>query len=190
MGPEETLDEELIQQISGGDREALRLLYRRHGRLVYGCALQVVSDAAAAEEVCQDVFLRVWERSGTYRADRGKVVTWLARIARNRAIDVLRSRRARGIASEAPVDESISASPGSGSDPGERLWQSLRDEQVREAVASLPPEQRRALTLAFFHGMTHRQIAESLGEPLGTVKTRIRDAMLKLRARLGQREGL
>ncbi len=183
-------DEELILRISRGDREAVRLLYGRYGRLVYGCALQVVSDAAAAEEVCQDVFLRVWERSGTYQADKGKVVTWLARIARNRAIDVLRARRSRGIVAEAPVDDSISASPGSGSDPGERLWQSLREERVREAVASLPPEQRRALTLAFFHGLTHRQIAEALGEPLGTVKTRIRDAMLKLRARLGEREGV
>ena len=84
MSREETPDEELILRISRGDREAIRLLYQRHGRLVYGCAVQVVSDAAAAEEVCQDVFLRVWERSGTYQADKGKVVTWLARIARNR----------------------------------------------------------------------------------------------------------
>jgi len=190
MSRGETSDEELILRISGGDREAIRLLYERHGRLVYGCALQVVSDAAAAEEVCQDVFLRVWERSGTYQADKGKVVTWLARIARNRAIDVLRSRRSRGIVAEAPADESITAAPGSGADPGEKLWQSLRDERVREAVASLPPEQRQALTLAFFQGLTHRQIAETLGEPLGTVKTRIRDAMLKLRARLGEREGI
>ena len=188
MSRGEISDEELILRISGEDREAIRLLYARHGRLVYGCAMQIVSDAAAAEEVCQDVFLRVWERSGTYRRDRGKVVTWLARIARNRAIDVLRARRARGIVQTTPVDDSVPAAAGGDSDPGERLWQSLRDERVREAVASLPPEQRRALTLAFFHGLTHRQIAESLGEPLGTVKTRIRDAMLKLRARLGERE--
>jgi RNA polymerase sigma-70 factor (ECF subfamily) len=178
MSRAETPDEELILRISRGDSEAVRLLYERYGRLVYSCALQVVSDAAVAEEVCQDVFLRVWERSGTYRADRGKVATWLARIARNRAIDVLRSQRSRGIIAAAPVDDSISAAPGSGSDPGERLWQSLRDEQLREAVAALPAEQRQALTLAFFQGLTHRQIAESLGEPLGTVKTRIRDAKI------------
>jgi RNA polymerase sigma-70 factor (ECF subfamily) len=190
MSPGETSDEQLILRISGGDREAVRLLYERHGRLVYGCALQIVSDAAAAEEVCQDVFLRVWERSGTYQADKGKVVTWLARIARNRAIDVLRARRARGMAPTAPADDSVSAPAGSGADPGERLWQSLRDERVREAVAALPSEQRRALTLAFFRGLTHRQIAEVLDEPLGTVKTRIRDAMLKLRAQLGEREGI
>ncbi len=187
MGAGETSDEQLMQRISGGDREAIRLLYERHGRLVYSCALQVIPDDAVAEEICQDTFVRVWERAGTYRADRGKVATWLARIARNRAIDVLRARRARGMVALAPVDESISAPPGSGADPGERLWQSLRDEQVREAVASLPPEQRRALTLAFFHGYTHVQISGILGEPLGTVKTRIRDAMIKLRARLGER---
>lgn len=188
MDPGEITDEQLIQRVSGGDREAIRLLYQRHGGLVYRCALQVVSDAAVAEEVCQDTFLRVWERAGTYRADRGKVATWLARISRNRAIDVLRARRARGIVPSVPVDETISAPAGSGSDPGEKLWQSLRDERVREAVASLPPEQRRALTLAFFQGYTHAQIAGILGEPLGTVKTRIRDAMIKLRARLGERE--
>lgn len=190
MSREETSDEELILRISSRDREAIRLLYDRHGRLVYGCAMQIVSDAAAAEEVCQDVFMRVWERSGTYRPDKGKVVTWIARIARNRAIDVLRARRARGIVPTTSVDDSVSAAAGGASDPGERLWQSLRDERVREAVASLPPEQRHALTLAFFHGLTHRQIAEALDEPLGTVKTRIRDAMRKLRARLGEREGI
>jgi len=183
-------DEQLIVRISRGDREAIRILYERHGRLVYSCAVQIVSDEAAAEEVCQDVFLRVWERSATYRSDRGKVVTWLARISRNRAIDVLRARRVRGIAPAIAVEESLSAPAGSGADPGERLWQSLRDERVREAVASLPVDQRRALTLAFFHGYTHRQIAEILGEPLGTVKTRIRDAMIKLRGRLGEREGI
>jgi RNA polymerase sigma-70 factor, ECF subfamily len=190
MSRGETSDEQLMLRISGGDREAVRLLYERHGRLVYTCALQIVSDVSAAEEVCQDVFLRVWERAGTYHADRGKVVTWLARISRNRAIDVLRARKARGIPTTAGVDDSLSAPSGSGADPGERLWQSLRDEKVREAVASLPPEQRRALSLAFFNGLTHRQIAEALGEPLGTVKTRIRDAMVKLKARLGEREGI
>ena len=187
MAAGEDSDEQLIQRISSGDRQAIRLLYGRHGRLVYSCAFQVVSDAAAAEEICQDVFLRVWDRAGTYRPDRGKVATWLARISRNRAIDVLRALRARGTPAAAAVDESHSAPAGSGADPAERLWQSLRDERVREAVASLPPEQRRALSLAFFQGYTHRQISEILGEPLGTVKTRIRDAMIKLRSRLGDR---
>ena len=190
MSAEQAGDEDLLHRITEGDSEAVRLLYGRYGRLVYGLAMSVTGDASAAEEICQDVFLRVWEKAGTYRADKGKVVTWLARIARNRAIDALRSLKLRE-ADPAPDPEERGAPVADpSSDPAEQLWQNVRDAAVREAVASLPPEQRRVLTLAFFRGLTHRQIAELIGEPLGTVKTRIRDAMLKLRARLGTREGL
>jgi RNA polymerase sigma-70 factor (ECF subfamily) len=189
----EVPDEELIDLIAHRDPDAVRVMYGRYGRMVYGLAMQVIGDAATAEEVCQDVFMRVWEKSGTYRPDRGKVVTWIARIARNRAIDVLRSQRSRGLdlpqpgaePHEAANPESAAASP----DPGDRLWQSFREQEVREAVAVLPQDQRHALSLAFFKGLTHREIAETLGEPLGTVKTRIRDAMVKLRSSLGTREG-
>lgn len=190
MDAEQAGDEELLQRITAGDPEAVRQLYARHGRLVYGLALTLTRDASTAEEICQDVFLKVWEKAGTYRPDKGKVVTWLARIARNRAIDSLRSRRLRE-ADPAPGPEEPGApTAGPSSDPAEQLWQHLESQAVRDAVASLPPGQRRVLTLAFFRGLTHRQIAEQLGEPLGTVKTRIRDAMLKLRSRLGPREGL
>ena len=177
-------DEELMDRIAHGDADAVRLLYARYGRLVFGLAMNVLGDSATAEEVCQDVFMRVWEKSGSYRADRGKVATWLARIARNRAIDVLRSARAKPDGST--VDDEPTSADEQGPDPGDRLLQTFREEQVRAAVASLPADQRTALSLAFFRGMTHREIAETLGEPLGTVKTRIRDAMMKLRSRLGK----
>lgn len=190
MHGEDVADEELIARMTRGDAEAVRLLYARHGRLVFGLAMSVTQDASTAEEVCQDVFLRVWERSSTYRADKGKAVTWIARIARNRAIDLLRSRRIREADSAPEPQEPGAVVAGSESDPAEHLWSRLRDQAVREAVASLPPEQRRVLTLAFFKGLTHRQIAEQLGEPLGTVKTRIRDAMRKLKERLGTRQEL
>jgi RNA polymerase sigma-70 factor (ECF subfamily) len=199
MSKGEVPDEELIDLIAHRDPDAVRVLYGRYGRMVYGLSMQVIGDAATAEEVCQDVFMRVWEKSGTYRPDRGKVVTWIARIARNRAIDVLRSQRSRGLdlprpgtePHEAANQESADASLKSayGEDPGDRLWQSFREQEVREAVAALPRDQRHALSLAFFQGLTHREIAEMLGEPLGTVKTRIRDAMAKLRSSLGTREG-
>ena len=181
-------DEELMDQIAHGDTDALRVLYARYGRLIFGLAMHILGDAATAEEVCQDVFLRAWEKSGSYRADRGRVVTWLARIARNRAIDKLRSHqsRQRG-APQVPADDPA-APDDRVVDPGERLLQSFREQEVRAAVASLPPGQRDALSLAFFKGMTHREIAQALGEPLGTVKTRIRDAMVKLRASLGKKE--
>ena len=182
-------DEELIDRMAHRDAEAVRVLYQRYGRMVYGLAVQVTGDAAAAEEVCQDVFMRVWEKSGTYRADRGTVVTWLARITRNRAIDVLRSQRSRGISLPASEDEAAGLPGTDREDPGDLLWQSFRERDVREAVAALPPDQRHALSLAFFKGLTHREIAEALGEPLGTVKTRIRDAMVKLRSTLGSRDG-
>ena len=181
-------DEELITQIAQGDAGAVRVLYARYGRLVFGLAMQIVGDSATAEEVCQDVFMRVWEKSGTYRTDRGKVVTWLARIARNRSIDMLRSHRSRQLGQPAGADEEPAA-PGTGVvDPGERLLQSFREQEVRAAVAALPRDQRDALSLAFFKGLTHREIALALGEPLGTVKTRIRDAMAKLRSSLGEKE--
>ena len=182
-------DDELIDLIARGDTDAVRVLYERYGRLVYGLAVQVTGDAASAEEVCQDVFMRVWEKSGTYRADKGKVVTWLARITRNRAIDVLRSLRSRGIGLPQSDEELAGLPEAAGEDPGDRLWQSFREGEVREAVAALPRDQRHALSLAFFRGLTHREIAEALGEPLGTVKTRIRDAMVKLRSSLGSRDG-
>ena len=190
MQREDADDQQLIQRVTGGDADAVRILYARYGRLVYGLAMSVTGDASASEEICQDVFLRVWEKSATYRADRGKVVTWIARIARNRAIDSLRSRRIREANAAPEPEEPGAIAAERGSDPAEMLWQRVRDEVVREALATLTPEQRRVLTLAFFKGLSHRQIADHLGEPLGTVKTRIRDAMLKLRARLGTREAV
>lgn len=186
MGSTGATDEELLDLIAHADAEAVRVLYARYGRLVFGLAMHILGDSATAEEVCQDVFMRVWEKSASYRAERGKVVTWLARIARNRAIDMLRSHRSRP---PGPTGEDAPAAPDEQAvDPGERLLQSFREEEVRAAVASLPPDQRNALSLAFFKGMTHREIAQALGEPLGTVKTRIRDAMVKLRVSLGKRD--
>ena len=185
----EAADEELIDLIAHRDPDAVRVLYERYGRMVYGLAMHVIGDVAAAEEVCQDAIMRVWEKSGTYRSDRGKVVTWLARIVRNRAIDVLRSRRSRGLDLPQSGVEPADLAESRDADPGDRLWQSFREQEVREAVAALPRDQRRALSLAFFTGLTHREIALALGEPLGTVKTRIRDAMVKLRSSLGTREG-
>jgi RNA polymerase sigma-70 factor, ECF subfamily len=189
MSSTEPADEELMDRIAHGDADAVRVLYARHGRLVFGLAVHILGDSATAEEVCQDVFMRAWEKSGLYRPDRGKVVTWLARIARNRAIDMLRSRQSRQAGAQQDSGGEEQAAPGEpAADPGERLLQSFREEEVRAAVASLPPGQRSALSLAFFKGMTHREIAQALGEPLGTVKTRIRDAMARLRFILGKGE--
>jgi RNA polymerase sigma-70 factor (ECF subfamily) len=176
-------DEELIKQISQAQPEAVRVLYRRYGRMVYSVALRAVGDPSAAEEITQDVFLRIWEKAETYRADKAKVVTWIARIARNRAIDVYRQRKSRDDRASAGWEElKQAAATAQEQHPGDRMDMARLQGRVREAVASLPPDQKTALALAFFQGRTHKEIADELGEPLGTVKTRIRAAMQKLRS--------
>jgi len=179
-------DEEVIDRVARGDHQAVRALYRRYGRLVYGLALQVVGDSSAAEEVAQDVFMRAWEKAGTYRAEKAKVSTWLMRITRNRAIDVVRQRGPAGSRSTSAWDDLASAADPAASDPVERAARAQCDEDLRTALTALPDEQRRALDLAFFKGLTHQGIAEALREPLGTVKTRIRDAMRKLRGSIAE----
>ncbi len=181
-------DEELIRQIARADQEAVRQLYARYGRLVFSIARHVLGEGPAAEEVTQDVFLRVWEKAGTYDPAKAKPVTWLSRIARNRAIDVLRERGSRGARMRQAWEELVrdaAAEP----DPAESVELSRQRREVRLAVAALPESQRQALWLAFFQGLTHQEIAERLGEPLGTVKTRIRDAMRKLRTGLSETTG-
>ena len=177
-------DEDLIARIMRAEPAAAKVLYGRYGRLVYSLAQQVVGDAAAAEEITQDVFLLVWEKAGTYRAEKAKVATWIARIARNRAIDVLRQQKSRDTRSKGAWEELKKAAEAPAPDPGERMETERLHARVREAISSLPPDQKAALVLAYFQGLTHQEIAAQLGEPLGTIKTRIRTAMQKLRGML------
>jgi RNA polymerase sigma-70 factor (ECF subfamily) len=180
-----TLDDQaLIRLILQARTEALGELYDRYGRLVFSLALNSVGDPATAEEVTQDVFLRVWQRAGQYRADRGAVSTWLTGITRHRAIDQLRRRGSRpeqhsvAWAELAPGDEPTS------NGPERETALVLEREWVRGAVAQLPDEQKQVLALAYFQGLAQSQIAEVLNLPLGTVKTRIRLGMQKLRQTL------
>jgi RNA polymerase sigma-70 factor (ECF subfamily) len=177
-------DEDLIARIMRAEPAAARILYSRYGRLVYSLARQVVGDAAAAEEVTQDVFLLVWEKAGTYRAEKARVATWIARIARNRAIDVLRQQRSRDTRSKGAWEELKKAAEAPAPDAGDVMETERLRARVREAVASLPEDQKAALMLAYFRGLTHQEIAAQLGEPLGTIKTRIRAGMQKLRGML------
>jgi RNA polymerase sigma-70 factor (ECF subfamily) len=181
-------DEELIGRIAQAKPEAVRVLYRRYGRLVYGLALHIVGDRTAAEEITQDVFMRVWEKAGTYDSAKAKAITWLTRIARNQAIDVLRKRSTRGEHEREAWQYLRLGAELADPDPTQSVELSRQREEVRAAVAALPESQQRALSLAFYQGLTHQQIAEKLGEPLGTVKTRIRGAMQKLRDRLDEKE--
>lgn len=182
-----TLDDAtLLRLISHARTEALSELYDRYSRLVFSLALNVVGDHPTAEEITQDVFTSVWEKAATYRVEQSKVSTWLSSITRYRSIDILRRRGSR------PEQHSVSwADINPGSEPHTEDTQhlaelSLLQQRVRAAVASLPREQQEALALAYFKGYSHTEIAEALSEPLGTVKTRIRLGMQKLRQQLDE----
>ncbi len=174
----DTEDEELLQRIAEGDEDALLRLYDKYGRLVYSLAYRVLQDHQLAEEVTQDVFTRVWQSARTFDPRKSRFTTWLTSITRNRAIDVLRRRRVRGLtgAGEAELNTAITRADERFSP--EHHIQTLA---VREALRQLPPAQREVLELAYFGGMTQREIAEHLHIPLGTVKTRMRLGLLKLR---------
>ena len=180
-----TLDDEiLLQLIVRANAEALGELYERYGRLVFSLAINAVGDPAAAEEITQDVFLRVWQRARQYRAERGKVSTWLSGIARHRAIDRLRRRGSRPEQySVAWADVAPGAEP-SVDGPERSVTLTLERARIRAAMAHLPEEQKQALALAYYQGLTQSQMAQVLDLPLGTVKTRIRLGMQKLREML------
>jgi RNA polymerase sigma-70 factor (ECF subfamily) len=145
-------------------------------------AVYILGDPQAAEEVTQDVFLRIWENAGSYRMERAQVSTWLTSIARHRAIDILRRRGVRPEGHSVTWDDlNLADVPKlDGRNPEETADQILLRERVQQAIHTLPIEQQTALKMAFFYGYSHSQIAEQLGEPLGTIKTRIRMAIQKL----------
>jgi RNA polymerase sigma-70 factor (ECF subfamily) len=184
-----SLNDETLVRLAAArtHQDALSELYDRYSRLVFSLALNVVGDHATAEEITLDVFTRVWKSADTYRPEQAKVSTWLTSITRHRSIDVLRRQSSRpeqhsvGWAEVSPDNV-----PSTGS-PEEAAEIALERQRIRAAMAELPLDQRQALALAYFKGYTHREIAEALEQPLGTVKTRIRLAMHKLRQML--REG-
>jgi RNA polymerase sigma-70 factor (ECF subfamily) len=163
----------LVSAIRSGNEGAMAELYDRYSSLVYSVALRVLGDTGAAEDVLQEVFLQLWRNPGVFDASRGNLAPWLAVITRNRAIDSLRKRRP-----ETDIEDVIvSVEPDMAGD-AER---SRAMEKVRGALGSMPPAQRSALEMAYFEGLSHSEIAAKTGEPLGTVKTRIRAGLLSLR---------
>ena len=178
-GPRELRQAGLIARVASGDELALASLYDETGRLVYGLLLRMLSDAAAAEEVLLDVYTQVWRQAASYSRERGAPLAWLTTIARSRAIDRLRAGRAERQKTE-PLDLSLYRSA-EGSDVEEE-WSSRETRaRVRASLELLTPEQREVIELAYFAGMSHSEIASATGQPLGTVKTRIRAGMSRLR---------
>jgi RNA polymerase sigma-70 factor, ECF subfamily len=174
-------DETLIRLIARAQPEALSELYDRYSRMVFGMAVHIINDDAQAEEITQEVFLRAWEHAASYRADLGKVGSWLAGITRNRAIDLLRHRLTTSDGHSFSMDAlPFFDLPGS-QDIEKDAEESAQRLRVRQALAQLPKEQREALAMAYFNGYTQEEVAQALHEPLGTIKTRIRLGMQKLR---------
>lgn len=178
-------DEELMQRLFLRDLAAFRTLYNRYGNLVYSTSLRVVKDVQIAEDMVQEVFLRLWRKPESYLPQKGRFVTWLTSVTRNRAVDEIRSRNRRYRHETASPEEQERDVPDlEAEDPA--LSAELADQRrlVLAAMKDLPPEQRQAIELAYFGGLTQQEIAERTGQPLGTVKTRIRLGMQKLRAAL------
>ena len=182
-------DQTLVALIVQARAGALSELYDRYGRLVYSLALHSVGDSATAEEITQDVFLRVWQRARQYRADRAKVSTWLTSITRHRAIDQLRRRGSRPEQHSVAWAEIAPGSEPAANGPEAAVSLAIERERVRRAIAALPEEQQQVLALAYFQGLSQSQIAEATGQPLGTVKTRVRLGMQKLREVLQDVQG-
>lgn len=176
-------DRRLLERLARGEHDALRLLYEGHGAQVLAVTLRVLRRRAEAEEVVQETFLEAWKRAGEYDPKRAPVHGWLLTIARTRAIDRLRSRETAQRTADAQAAEP--SDPGRGGPAPLELVEARQDRQrLQAALATLPAEQRAALDLAYFEGLTHREIAERTATPLGTVKTRILLGMKKLAALL------
>jgi RNA polymerase sigma-70 factor, ECF subfamily len=166
-------DAMLVSAIRSGDEQAMARLYERYSPIVYSVALRVLGNAEAAEDILQEVFMQIWRTPGLFDATRGSLPGWLAVIARNRAIDSLRKRRPETDIADVVV--CVEPDLVRGADSGRAI------EKIRSALLTMPPPQRSALEMAFFEGLSHNEIAEKTGEPLGTIKTRIRAGLLTLR---------
>jgi RNA polymerase sigma-70 factor (ECF subfamily) len=166
-------DADLLTRVQHGDERAMAALFDRYSKIVYSVALRVLRDTASAEDVMQEIFMQIWRNPNSFVSAKGSLGGWLSVVARNRSIDTLRRRRP----SEQVEDMNLASSTNL-ADEAER---SLLMERARAAVLLLPVEQRKTLEMAFFDGLTHSEIAEMTGDPLGTVKTRIRSGLLSLR---------
>ena len=188
-GAPDPTDQEIIVRLAAGDERALGSLYDRYGTLAWSLASAIVPDAADAEEVVADAFLQVWRSAATFDAGRGSVVAWISTIVRSRSLDLVRARKRRArVLDEATAMTGEGASPGLSSGPPspDRMVEASEAQHlVRRSLAELPPPQRLVLELAYFGGLSQSEIASRLAEPLGTVKTRMRSGMEKLRQALG-----
>lgn len=177
-------DEALVGRMAAGDQDALAALYDRHRSVIFSLILRILRDRAEAEEVLTDVFFQAWRGAAGFDALRGTVIAWLVMLARSRALDRVRSKGRREAGIAAVAEEQARAVPNPSGGSAAAAEQELRRSRIEAALGSLSPQQRGALELAYYGGLSHSEIAGRLGEPLGTIKTRIRQGLLTLRERL------
>jgi RNA polymerase sigma-70 factor (ECF subfamily) len=166
-------DEELLHRVKDKDQQAMTDLFDRYGGMVYSVALRVLKDPGQAEDLMQEILFQIWKQPDSFVPGRGSLGAWLAVVTRNRAVDVLRRRRPTD-----PVDEVVLTS---NTNLASEVERNSMMEKVRVVLNGLPAEQQKSVEMAFFEGMTHAEIAARTGDPLGTVKTRIRAALMSVR---------
>ena len=184
-GPEgEPDDRQLLQRIVAKDKDALDLLYTRYVTPVYSMALHMLKQPPLAEEVTQDVFLNIWLKAASFNAERGQPRSWIMSVAHHRVVDVIRSRRRSATMTDPEGYEFLERLPSGGASVESQVQQNFDQERIMRALATLPDNQRQVILLAYFEGYSQSEMAEHLSEPLGTIKTRVRLAMQKLRGAL------
>jgi RNA polymerase sigma-70 factor (ECF subfamily) len=187
-----TPDETLAIQVAQGDSAALEALYDRYASRVLGISMKIVGDQALAEDILQETFWRVWQSAASYQSQLGAFTGWLFRIARNLSIDAYRRRNVRPQAlmntRETDSDRTLDETPDPDTNVAEQAQAILMNQQMRKALAALPESQRQVIEMAYFYGMTRQEISEATGEALGTIHTRARLALQKLRGELERDE--
>ena len=178
------VDQDLLGKVANGDRDALGQIYDRYSRQVYSLALRMVENQSQAEEIAQDVLMTVWKRGVTYKRDRGPFSAWLMSIAHNRCIDELRKRRRRARLPTFDIDDLRSEPSGNPDEVSDAVFNTLDHESIMEALNHLPPQQKQVIVMAYFQGLTQSEISTVLSTPLGTVKTRMRLGLHKMRGLL------
>jgi RNA polymerase sigma-70 factor (ECF subfamily) len=176
-------DAELIHSIAQRDEAALAALHSRYSAILLGLIIRILNNRAEAEDVLQEVFLQVWQQSADFDQERGRAFTWLATRAHSRAIDRLRSLKSRDrVAQEASIETPVRTQSAFG-----HVWNAEQGQEIRRALAELPAKQRHVLLLAYFEGLSQSEIASRLGEPIGTVKGRSRQGLMRLRQLISEK---
>ena len=182
--PDEPDDHQLLERIAAKDKDALNALYNRYMTPVYSLSLHMLKQPPLAEEVTQDVFLNIWLKADSFNASRGNPRSWIMSVTHHRVVDVIRARRRAYNATDPEGYDTLERLPSSEPSVESQVTQSLDRERIMRALATLPDNQREVIELAYFEGYSQSEMAEKLSQPLGTIKTRVRLAMQKLRMSL------